>query len=136
MVPPCSVVEGRLALRLALKLKSKVNSQIISRRSNISIYCTYIFKIFKLQFLFTQRARAIFLPRGDADLLHFRSVYAALEEHKPPLTAVGGRMPTVGVVGFLLGGGLSHLSPGYGFGADTVSVWEVSGQTAQWPVHR
>ncbi|OJD13546.1 hypothetical protein AJ78_06006 [Emergomyces pasteurianus Ep9510] len=53
------------------------------------------------------------------------SVYAALEEHKPSLTAVGGRMPGVGVVGFLLGGGLSNLSPGYGFGADTVSVWEI-----------
>ncbi|OAX85593.1 hypothetical protein ACJ72_00007 [Emergomyces africanus] len=55
----------------------------------------------------------------------WESVYAALEAHKPPLTALGGRMPTVGVVGFLLGGGLSNLSPGFGFGADMVSAWEI-----------
>lgn len=34
-------------------------------------------------------------------------------------------MPTVGVAGFLLGGGISTLSSRYGFGADMVSVWEV-----------
>lgn len=35
-------------------------------------------------------------------------------------------MPGVGAVGFLLGGGLSSLSSRFGFGADVVSVWEVS----------
>lgn len=35
-------------------------------------------------------------------------------------------MPGVGVIGFLLGGGLSSLSSRFGFGADMVSVWEVS----------
>ncbi|KAK2597531.1 hypothetical protein N8I77_012312 [Diaporthe amygdali] len=56
---------------------------------------------------------------------HWGSVYAALEAHKPSLTTVGGRMPGVGAIGFLLGGGLSSLSSRYGFGADVVSVWEV-----------
>lgn len=36
-------------------------------------------------------------------------------------------MPTVGVAGFLLGGGISTLSARYGFGADIVSAWEVNG---------
>lgn len=53
------------------------------------------------------------------------SVFAALEAHEPPLTTLGGRMPGVGVVGFLLGGGLSNLSGRFGFGADFVDVWEV-----------
>lgn len=35
-------------------------------------------------------------------------------------------MPGVGAIGFLLGGGLSNLSSRFGFGADVVSVWEVS----------
>lgn len=35
-------------------------------------------------------------------------------------------MPGVGVIGFLLGGGISSLSSRFGFGADIVSVWEVS----------
>lgn len=58
--------------------------------------------------------------------MFLRSVYSALEAHKPPLTTVGGRMPGVGAIGFLLGGGLSSLSSRFGFGADVVSVWEVS----------
>lgn len=70
-----------------------------------------------IKFLFAQQ---------DTDLLYYRSVYAALEAHKPSLTTVGGRMPGVGAIGFLLGGGLSSLSSRYGFGADVVSVWEVS----------
>lgn len=52
------------------------------------------------------------------------SVYAALEAHTAPLTTVGGRMPAVGVAGFLLGGGISTLSSRFGFGADMVSAWE------------
>lgn len=37
-------------------------------------------------------------------------------------------MPTVGVAGFLLGGGISAFSSRFGFGADVVLAWEV-GQT-------
>jgi hypothetical protein len=52
-------------------------------------------------------------------------VYAALEAHTPPLAVTGGRAGRVGVVGFLLGAGLSYFSTKYGFGADMVLAWEV-----------
>ena len=52
-------------------------------------------------------------------------VYTALEAHEPPLTVAGGRAERVGVVGFLLGGGISYFSSRYGFGADSVLAWEV-----------
>lgn len=35
-------------------------------------------------------------------------------------------MPTVGVAGFLLGGGISTLSSRFGFGADSITAWEAS----------
>lgn len=53
------------------------------------------------------------------------SVYTALESRDIPLTTVGGRMPSVGVIGFLLGGGISSFSARFGFGADMVVTWEV-----------
>lgn len=53
------------------------------------------------------------------------SVFAALESHEPPLVTAGGRSPDVGAMGFLLGGGLSFFSGGYGFSADLVTAWEV-----------
>ncbi|KAK6840518.1 hypothetical protein PG995_016272 [Apiospora arundinis] len=55
----------------------------------------------------------------------WRDVYAALEAHDPPITTAGGRAAQVGVVGFLLGGGLSFFSHQRGFGADLVTAWEV-----------
>ncbi|KAK8098362.1 FAD-binding domain-containing protein [Apiospora kogelbergensis] len=61
-------------------------------------------------------------------------VYTALEAHDPPLTTTGGRAGQVGVVGFLLGGGLSFFSHQHGFGADLVTAWEVvlaSGQVVR-----
>ncbi|KUI58409.1 hypothetical protein VP1G_11022 [Cytospora mali] len=36
--------------------------------------------------------------------------------------SVGGRMPTIGVTGFLLGGGISTLSSRFSFRADVVSA--------------
>jgi hypothetical protein len=50
-------------------------------------------------------------------------VYEALD----PLgkSAVGGRLGNVGVSGFTLGGGLSHLSPQYGLAADNVEKFSV-----------
>jgi len=41
------------------------------------------------------------------------------------LTVVGGRVGTVGVGGFLLGGGVSYASRKYGWGADNVRNFEV-----------
>jgi hypothetical protein len=52
------------------------------------------------------------------------SIYAGLEEHN--LTTVGGRAGTVGLGGYALGGGLSHLSPKYGLAMDNVFEYEVS----------
>ncbi|RPA97002.1 FAD-binding domain-containing protein [Choiromyces venosus 120613-1] len=51
------------------------------------------------------------------------AVYSALEAHGR--TAVGGRVSPVGVGGFLLGGGLSHVSNEYGLGCDNVVDYEV-----------
>lgn len=53
----------------------------------------------------------------------WRKVYEVLE----PLgrTAVGGRNPTVGVGGFILGGGISFVSRRYGWALDNVRNFEV-----------
>ncbi|KAI9172775.1 FAD-binding, type 2 [Paramyrothecium foliicola] len=53
----------------------------------------------------------------------WEDVYAALD----PLgkSAVGGRLGNVGVSGFTLGGGLSHLSPQYGLACDNVVSFQV-----------
>lgn len=52
----------------------------------------------------------------------WNEVYKLLEGHGRG--AVGGRAATVGM-GFLLGGGLSHLSNAYGFGSDNVVSFEL-----------
>jgi FAD/FMN-containing dehydrogenase len=53
----------------------------------------------------------------------WEDVYASLD----PLgkSAVGGRLGNVGVSGFTLGGGLSHLSPQYGLACDNVVSFQV-----------
>ncbi|KAJ1323168.1 prosolanapyrone-II oxidase [Microdochium nivale] len=53
----------------------------------------------------------------------WRDVYAALEPHG--LTAPGGRTSTVGVAGFLLGGGNNFFSANVGLGCDNVVSFEV-----------
>ncbi|KAK0384642.1 hypothetical protein NLU13_8728 [Sarocladium strictum] len=50
-------------------------------------------------------------------------VYAALEKHG--VTAPGGRSSTVGVAGFLTGGGNNFYSSRVGLGCDNVVNWEV-----------
>ncbi len=55
--------------------------------------------------------------------LEWGTIYQALLEHES--TAVGARDYTVGVGGFVLGGGLSHLSNQYGFSADNIINAEV-----------
>ncbi|KAI5784769.1 hypothetical protein EDC01DRAFT_708896 [Geopyxis carbonaria] len=55
------------------------------------------------------------------------SVYAALQPHNR--TAIGARYSEVGVGGFLLGGGLSHLSGAHGLGSRSiVSLLVVTGR--------
>ncbi|KAH8666957.1 hypothetical protein BX600DRAFT_436329 [Xylariales sp. PMI_506] len=51
------------------------------------------------------------------------AVYAEVEKHD--LIVVGGRDASVGVGGFLLGGGISFLSRRYGFAMDNVQNFEV-----------
>ncbi|KAK7438622.1 hypothetical protein VKT23_017955 [Stygiomarasmius scandens] len=53
----------------------------------------------------------------------WKTVYSAMELYN--LTAVGGRLPDVGVGGFLLGGGISLLSFRNGFGSDNVVNYEI-----------
>ena len=58
---------------------------------------------------------------GTGHKLH--SMYAGLEKHG--LTTLGGRASDVGLGGYVLGGGLSHLSPVYGLAMDNVFEYEV-----------
>jgi len=51
----------------------------------------------------------------------FRRIYDFLEMSGTGLVPVGGGCPTVGLGGFLLGGGYSFLSRTYGLGADNVT---------------
>ncbi|KAJ6567050.1 hypothetical protein B0H19DRAFT_1139249 [Mycena capillaripes] len=53
----------------------------------------------------------------------WHQVYSALKPHN--LTTVGGRVPNVGVSGFLLGGGISALSLAHGFGSSNVVNYQV-----------
>jgi FAD/FMN-containing dehydrogenase len=50
-------------------------------------------------------------------------VYAKAEEYGK--VVVGGRVGDVGVSGFLLGGGMSHLGAEHGFGSDNVAGMQV-----------
>lgn len=56
--------------------------------------------------------------------LRWLEVYRALEEHG--VAVAGGRVPTVGVSGLLLGGGISFQNSQYGVGAMGVCNYEVS----------
>lgn len=58
---------------------------------------------------------------GTGHKLH--SLYSNLEKYG--LTALGGRAADVGIGGYTLGGGLSHLSPIYGLAMDNVFEYEV-----------
>ncbi|KAL2190315.1 FAD linked oxidase-like protein [Thermothelomyces heterothallicus CBS 203.75] len=51
------------------------------------------------------------------------AVIEALDPHK--VTVIGGRNPTVGVGGLILGGGYFHFSPQFGLAADNVKSFEV-----------
>ncbi|KAK0735938.1 hypothetical protein B0T21DRAFT_383647 [Apiosordaria backusii] len=70
----------------------------------------------------------ITLINGNADVrLGVGSSWGNVYKQLDPLnlTVAGGRVAGVGVGGFLIGGGLSYLSPKVGFAADTVSKFEV-----------
>lgn len=58
---------------------------------------------------------------GAGHTLH--SAYENLERYN--LTTLGGRAASVGLGGYTLGGGLSHLSPAYGLAKDNVFEYEV-----------
>lgn len=58
-------------------------------------------------------------------------VYAALESRN--LSFVGGRVGTVGMGGFTLGGGTSPLSNKYGWSLDNVYEYEVCMRTEGYP---
>ena len=51
------------------------------------------------------------------------SMYAGLERYN--LTTLGGRAASVGLGGYALGGGFSHLSPVYGLAMDNIFEYEV-----------
>ncbi|KAJ7184637.1 hypothetical protein C8R46DRAFT_1064684 [Mycena filopes] len=53
----------------------------------------------------------------------WHQVYSALKPYN--LTTVGGRVPDVGVSGFLLGGGISVLSLAHGFGSSNIVNYQV-----------
>ncbi|PYH32131.1 FAD linked oxidase [Aspergillus neoniger CBS 115656] len=52
-------------------------------------------------------------------------VYRELHDKDPRLIVVGGQCPTVGVSGFLLGGGISPFSRSYGLGIDNIEAIEI-----------
>ncbi|KAJ5462642.1 FAD linked oxidaseN-terminal [Penicillium sp. IBT 31633x] len=58
---------------------------------------------------------------GSGHILH--SLYEELDLYN--LTTVGGRAATVGLGGYTLGGGISHLSPKYGLAMDNVLEFEL-----------
>ncbi|KAJ7119145.1 hypothetical protein C8R44DRAFT_878647 [Mycena epipterygia] len=75
-----------------------------------------------------QKLNQVSLLQGG-DIVSFGSgcrwheVYSALRPHN--LTTVGGRVPDVGVSGFLLGGGISALSLAHGFGSSNILNYQV-----------
>lgn len=76
----------------------------------------------------TERMKAMTWKAGDtvlelgAGVLWGEAYSKAAEKHK---VVVGGRIPDIGVSGFLLGGGLSFIGAEYGFGCDNVLGFEV-----------
>ncbi|PQE06870.1 6-hydroxy-D-nicotine oxidase protein [Rutstroemia sp. NJR-2017a BVV2] len=57
--------------------------------------------------------------------LWFHVYKKLVSEHRDGLVANGGRCPTVGVSGFMLGGGLSPFSRSFGMGCDTVKEFTI-----------
>lgn len=55
--------------------------------------------------------------------LRWGDVYSYTRPHN--VFVVGGRITSVGVPGFLLGGGISYLGSRWGFGMDNVEEFEV-----------
>lgn len=55
----------------------------------------------------------------------WKDVYKELHDKDPRRIVVGGQCPTVGVSGFLLGGGISPFSRSYGLGIDTIEAIEI-----------
>ncbi|KIK57952.1 hypothetical protein GYMLUDRAFT_171900 [Collybiopsis luxurians FD-317 M1] len=51
-------------------------------------------------------------------------VYLALEQYG--VTVLGGRFPSVGVAGLLLGGGYSWKANQFGLGSDSIVAWEIA----------
>ncbi|KAL4918277.1 hypothetical protein BDW62DRAFT_210562 [Aspergillus aurantiobrunneus] len=72
--------------------------------------------------------------KSTADIglgLRWLDVYQALESHG--LAVAGGRMPTVGVPGLILSGGISFQNSQYGLGAMGVSNYETSASSTPTP---
>ncbi|GLA39910.1 hypothetical protein AnigIFM63309_007514 [Aspergillus niger] len=55
----------------------------------------------------------------------WKDVYRELHDKDPRLVVVGGQCPTVGVSGFLLGGGISPFSRSYGLGIDNIEAIQI-----------
>lgn len=55
--------------------------------------------------------------------LRWGDIYSYLLPHN--VFVLGGRITSVGVPGFLLGGGISYLGSRWGFGMDNVEEYEV-----------
>ncbi|GLA55155.1 CAZyme family AA7 [Aspergillus niger] len=55
----------------------------------------------------------------------WKDVYKELHDKDPRLIVVGGQCPTVGVSGFLLGGGISPFSRSYGLGIDNIEAIQI-----------
>lgn len=76
----------------------------------------------------TERMKTMNWKAGDtvlelsAGVLWGEAYAKAAEKHK---VVVGGRIPDIGVSGFLLGGGLSYIGAEHGFGCDNVVGFEV-----------
>lgn len=68
---------------------------------------------------------------GSGHILH--SLYEELDLYN--LTTVGGRAATVGLGGYTLGGGISHLSPKYGLAMDNVLEFEVGRTRFYTPIY-
>ncbi|PQE14300.1 6-hydroxy-D-nicotine oxidase protein [Rutstroemia sp. NJR-2017a BBW] len=63
--------------------------------------------------------------QGGALWFHVYKALVSEPERRDGLVANGGRCPTVGVSGFILGGGLSPFSRSFGMGCDTVKEFTI-----------
>lgn len=74
----------------------------------------------------TMRATEVFPDQTRVKLGAGHNLYSAyVDLEKYNLTTLGGRAASVGLGGYTLGGGLSHLSPVYGLAKDNVYEYEV-----------